>query len=164
MHSIFLSCHNNLEIYETLYYHRNKLNIVKQQFHGLFEQRFEFSQDIWNHLNWKVTPRHFDIASMNRSIFRPSPRPNTSNLERLATMSPAARRLATSRLKLVGNLPSKSFCSPSPGVRWNTPRTPSGIQTPKLNLGIRKAGTSDNLTDDLLNINLPKRKQAADFF
>lgn len=76
-------------------------------------------------------------------------------------MSPAAKRLATSRLKLPLSSP---LLSPSPNLRKKTPRTPSRAVTPKLNLGIRKAATGDNLTDDLLNINVPKRNKAADFF
>lgn len=73
-------------------------------------------------------------------------------------MSPAARRLATSRLKLG----SPSTISPSPSPIRKTPGTPRQT-TPKLNLGIKKAA-ADNLTDDLLKINVPKRNKAADFF
>lgn len=74
-------------------------------------------------------------------------------------MSPAARRLATSRLKF-GSSPAA--ISPSPSPIRKAPSTPRQT-TPKLNLGIKKAAT-DNLTDDLLKINVPKRNKASDFF
>ncbi|KAF5290102.1 hypothetical protein FQA39_LY14883 [Lamprigera yunnana] len=105
----------------------------------------------------KVSERHRD-QKKKRFIVQ-SPRPNSSSIDRLATMSPAARRLATSRLKL-GDLRT---LSPSPIQRLRTPGTPRRIHTPKLNLGIKKA-VNDNLTDDLLNINVPKRQKASDFF
>lgn len=82
-------------------------------------------------------------------------------MDRLATMSPAARRLATAHLKL--GSPAPGSISPSPSPRRKTPGTPLRQTTPKLNLGIKKA-TADNLTDDLLKINVPKRNKAADFF
>lgn len=91
------------------------------------------------------------IDAARKRFTTPSPR----SLDRLATMSPAARRLATSKLRL-----GSDFMTPSP--RSKTPMTPKRSVTPKLNLGIRKV--DDNLTDDLLKINVPKRHKAADFF
>lgn len=80
-------------------------------------------------------------------------------------MSPAARKLATTKLRLLyspSGITSRPTYSPSPLQRRKTPRTPRAAITPKLNLGIRKP--ADNLTDDLLKINLPKRQKASDFF
>ncbi|XP_063923443.1 splicing factor ESS-2 homolog [Zophobas morio] len=97
------------------------------------------------------------IDAARRRFATPSPRALNS-AERLATMSPAARRLATSKLGLGTDL----GLSYSPSPRAKTPSTPKRVVTPKLNLGIRKV--DDNLTDDLLKINVPKRQKAADFF
>ncbi|KAB0791452.1 hypothetical protein PPYR_03252 [Photinus pyralis] len=113
----------------------------------------------------KVGERHRDqkkkaMDAARRHFASPSPRPNTSTIDRLATMSPAARRLATSKLKL-GDF--TSTYSPSPADRRNAPSTPRRILTPKLNLGIKKA-PNDNLTDDLLNISVQKRQKASDYF
>ncbi|KAL1502805.1 hypothetical protein ABEB36_007898 [Hypothenemus hampei] len=97
----------------------------------------------------------------------PSPgRPNSSAIDRLATMSPAARKLAASHLKIsTAFSPSSrsSLVSPSP-KRLST--TPKRITTPKLNLGIKKAGEAPKevSTDDLLKISVPNRKKASDFF
>jgi protein DGCR14 len=99
------------------------------------------------------------IDAARRQFASPSPR--VSSVDRLATMSPAAKRLATSKLRLHSDL--RSAYSPSPGI-MKTPNTPKRVVTPKLNLGIRKAGVEDNLTDDLLKINVPKRQKASDFF
>nr|XP_022906456.1 protein DGCR14 homolog [Onthophagus taurus]XP_022906457.1 protein DGCR14 homolog [Onthophagus taurus] len=106
----------------------------------------------------KVGVRHrnekkkaIDVA--RRQLSSPSPRISTS--ERLATMSPAAQKLASSRLKL-----NYSPMTPR-GKTLKTPRTPGRVLTPKLSLGIKKP---DDLTDDLLKIELPKRQRAADFF
>ncbi|KAK5638194.1 hypothetical protein RI129_012489 [Pyrocoelia pectoralis] len=112
----------------------------------------------------KVGERHRDqkkkaMDAARRQFASPSPQPSTSAIDRWATISPAARRLATSRLKL-GDF-SYTY-SPSP-VRQKAPGTPRRLLTPKLNLGIKKA-PNDNLTDDLLNINVPKRQKASDFF
>ncbi|XP_018329098.1 splicing factor ESS-2 homolog [Agrilus planipennis] len=106
-----------------------------------------------------------DVA--RRQFATPSPKPNTPFSDRLALMSPAARRLATSRLKLGSSEFGSPLTSPSPLGRSITPRrvTPVSIRravTPKINLG--KKRVDDNLTDDLLKINVPKRNRAADFF
>lgn len=102
------------------------------------------------------------ILLLNQLFFRPSPRPNTSTIDRLATMSPAARRLASSRLRL-HNSDLRAAYSPSPVQSAKTPSTPRRVVTPKLNLGIKRA-INDNLTDDLLKINVPRRQRASDFF
>ncbi|GJQ85506.1 putative nuclear protein Es2 [Trypoxylus dichotomus] len=118
----------------------------------------------------KVGVRHRDekkkaMDAARKHFASPSPRPNSSTIDRLATMSPAARKLATTKLRLSyspASLASRSAYSPSPFRRSKTPGTPRRAITPKLNLGIRKP--ADNLTDDLLKIDLPKRQKAADFF
>ncbi|XP_050300399.1 splicing factor ESS-2 homolog [Anthonomus grandis grandis] len=115
------------------------------------------------------------LDAQRRQFSTPSPRPNTSTIERLATMSPAARKLATSHLKIPATGLSVPRVSPSPhrtaktpnlGVKTPTPKrivTPKRGVTPKLDLGIRIA-EKEVSTDDLLNISLPSRKAAADFF
>lgn len=99
--------------------------------------------------------------------------------DRLASMSPAAQRLATSHLKLSGKIgasPSPRFGSrspfPSPSPRGSTPQaswpsgpkpaTPSKAKRKDVQTGEDKKKT---ITDDLLQINLPKRRlKASDFF
>lgn len=101
---------------------------------------------------------------MNVISFRPSPRIHTSTTERLATMSPAAQRLAASKLRQNhGDSSLRASYSPSPVRRSKTPTTPKRAITPKLNLGIKRS-MDDNLTDDLLKIHVPKRNKASDFF
>ncbi|KAJ8939718.1 hypothetical protein NQ314_011004 [Rhamnusium bicolor] len=106
-----------------------------------------------------------NIDAQRRQLASPSPRPNTSAIDRLATMSPAARKLATSRLKLGVNSDLRSVYSPSPLNRKKTPtpvRTPRRVSTPKINVKSKKP--VEVSTDDLLKINFPKRQKASDFF
>lgn len=108
----------------------------------------------------KASERHRDkkrkaIDAARKHFASPSPRPHSSKIDRLSSMSPAAQRLASSRLRI--GLDSTN----SPLLR--TPKTPQRTpQTPKMNLGIRKV--DDISTDDLLKINVPKRQSAAEFF
>ncbi|XP_066261432.1 splicing factor ESS-2 homolog [Euwallacea similis] len=113
------------------------------------------------------------VDAQRRQFTTPSPRPYTSTTDRLATMSPAARKLASSHLKLStsGVLNSGAFPSPlrNVGVLAKTPTpkrlvTPKRVETPKLYLGIRKSGEKEVSTDDLLKIKVPNRKKAAEFF
>ncbi|KAJ8917401.1 hypothetical protein NQ315_002425 [Exocentrus adspersus] len=104
-----------------------------------------------------------NIEAQRRQLASPSPRPNTSAIDRLATMSPAARKLATSRLKLGVNSNLRSVYSPSPLARLKTPtpvRSPKRLSTPK----VKARKPVEVSTDDLLKINLPKRHKASDFF
>ncbi|XP_073948442.1 ess-2 splicing factor homolog [Choristoneura fumiferana] len=99
---------------------------------------------------------------------KPTPTPNfRSNTERLASMSPAARLLATKhllspRLKLTPN--DVGILHAATPKRAPTPRRPL-VATPKKPAAI-DSGTENNLTDNLLQINVEKRarKKAQDFF
>lgn len=108
------------------------------------------------------------MEAARRNIASPHIR---SSLDRLATMSPAAKRLASARLGI-----HDSLITPSP--RRSTP-TPKSLRkaTPSPLLIRRKVPTTANvntysvnsdeqlkslLTDDLLKI--PDRKKASDFF
>ncbi|GLV36839.1 Es2 [Carabus blaptoides fortunei] len=115
----------------------------------------------------KAGERHRDrkqkaIQAARKQFATPSPRPNTS-IERLESMSPAARRLATSRLGISNatDLGLRASYSPSPKSRPRTPLTPRKPSTPRIG---GKITLGNNLTDNLLNISLPKRQKAADFF
>ncbi|KAF7281586.1 hypothetical protein GWI33_004507 [Rhynchophorus ferrugineus] len=110
------------------------------------------------------------LDAQRKQFSSPSPRPNSSSIDRLATMSPAAKKLASSHLKLSVNsdlLRTTYSASPS-GFKTpvGTPKTPTPKRsmTPKINLGIKKAETKEVSTDDLLKISLPSRKKASDFF
>lgn len=98
-------------------------------------------------------------------LYSPSPR---STIDRLSTMSPAARRLATQKLRISS--------TPSPR-RTPSSRTPFvGIRTPNMSRAIvpakeasQKSETNTTriqgpvLTDNLLNLP-PQRQRASDFF
>ncbi|CAG9770880.1 unnamed protein product [Ceutorhynchus assimilis] len=109
------------------------------------------------------------LDAQRKQFSTPSPRPYTSSIDRLATMSPAARKLATTHMRI----PSSRLLTPSPSP-YRTPkltsktptpkRTPKRVSTPKIDLGIKKVGGKEVSTDDLLKINLPSRKKASDFF
>lgn len=111
----------------------------------------------------KAGERHRDrklkaIQAARRQLKTPSPSP--SSLRRLESMSPAARRLATAKLKDLG---LRASYSPSPLSRRSTPATPivhrpSTPKTPKI------IQANKHLTDNLLQINVSKRKKASDFF
>ncbi|XP_046386530.1 splicing factor ESS-2 homolog isoform X2 [Ischnura elegans] len=109
----------------------------------------------------------------------PSPRrPGSGSLERLNSMSPAARRLASSQLGRLGTDHAlRASYSPSPRQRSGTPGTPSILPSPssktprqrtntpgggKRSLASVKGKDVTHLTDNLLN--LPKRPRASDFF
>lgn len=105
------------------------------------------------------------IETARRNIASPQIR---STLDRLATMSPAAKRLASSRIgirdtlltpspKSTASRTSSKSMTPSPLVRRKTP-----ARTPKVNATSSKS----HLTDDLLRIpSLGKdRSKASDYF
>lgn len=118
----------------------------------------------------KANEQHRDrknkaLEVARRSFATPSPR-SQSKLERLATMSPAARRLATQKLKIIATpSPRRSITrTPTIGVK-----TPNRISRQNEKTPTRKSLSEDKnksqeivLTDNLLN--LPSRNRAADFF
>nr|XP_023016470.1 protein DGCR14 homolog [Leptinotarsa decemlineata] len=109
------------------------------------------------------TPFRLDGSDTPLPSFRPSPRLHTSTIDRLATMSPAARKLATVKLKLGVNSDFRSAYTPSPMTRRKTPLpSPRRASTPLVN--IRHKKPTEVSTDDLLKLQLPKRKKASDFF
>jgi hypothetical protein len=128
------------------------------------------------HKLWNCTYSWF-IAFYNNINFRfgrPSPHPGSgTSLDRLNSMSPAARRLASTQLRrrIGSDLALQASYSPSPhSIRSGqaSPHlTPSVAKTPtpgkngsmKRN---RLATPNLNITDNLLN--LPKRPRDSDFF
>ncbi|KAJ8678495.1 hypothetical protein QAD02_014282 [Eretmocerus hayati] len=100
------------------------------------------------------------LNAARRSLTTPSPR---SAMDRLSTMSPAARRLATQKLRIPLSPSVNTSCAQSPLLRAKTPFSPR-INTPKINLQQARSSlkTQPVLTDNLLN--LPQRQRAADFF
>uniref|UniRef100_A0A1B0ESK8 Protein DGCR14 n=2 Tax=Lutzomyia longipalpis TaxID=7200 RepID=A0A1B0ESK8_LUTLO len=107
------------------------------------------------------------IEAARRNIASPYGR---SAMERLASMSPAAKRLASSRFGLTPSPARKGTptprishhkATPSPLIRKKTPRP-----SPKASQSSSKSPEEQILTDDLLNIptNIKKRTKAADFF
>lgn len=112
------------------------------------------------------------LSNVNFCIVRPSPHPRsgTTSLDRLNSMSPAARRLASTQLRrrIGSDLALLASYSPSPrhSTRNGHP-SPHFANTPtpgKNSSGrIKRVATPNlNITDNLLN--LPKRPRAADFF
>jgi protein DGCR14 len=112
--------------------------------------------------------------NINFCFARPSPHPGSgTSLDRLNSMSPAARRLASSQLRrrIGSDLALQASYSPSPhSVR-------SGQASPSLTPSLAKTPTPGkigrmkknrlstpnlNITDNLLN--LPTRPRASDFF
>ncbi|XP_064536873.1 splicing factor ESS-2 homolog [Drosophila montana] len=91
-----------------------------------------------------------------------------SSMERLASMSPAARRLATSKLGLRTHTP---LMTPSPAMRKRK-ITPNMVRTTPSSTGKHTPAkgtatpidTGSTLTDDLLKIPAKIRSAAADFF
>lgn len=125
----------------------------------------------------KAGERHRDrkkkaLLAAQRQLASPSPSRSGSTLDRLHSMSPAAQRLASAKLKRIGSDRSLT-ASYSPFRR--TPlmsTTPSPAKTPRISTPVSSKTTLkvltpkrtpvQNITDNLLN--LPKRPRAADFF
>lgn len=120
----------------------------------------------------KAGERHRDrknkaLEAARRSLATPSPR---STIDRLSTMSPAARRLATQKLR-ISNTPSprRIPSSRTPSVRGiRTPNTPHAnvlakeITSQKSEINATRI-QGPVLTDNLLNLP-PQRQRASDFF
>ncbi|KYN03536.1 Protein DGCR14 like protein [Cyphomyrmex costatus] len=107
------------------------------------------------------------LEAARRSLATPSPR---STIDRLSTMSPAARRLATQRLRVL-NTPSPRRTPLSRTSSVGGIKTPN---TPRANVSVKeitsqKSETNSTriqgpvLTDNLLNLP-PQRQRASDFF
>lgn len=114
---------------------------------------------------------------INLYCFRPSPRIATgSTIDRLSSMSPAAQRLATTHLKchLSRTVSPSPKLTPksTPGRRtpFSKSATPGILRrrpdTPSISSNGDERKSKKNLTDDLLQINLPTRNRlkASDFF
>ncbi|XP_052901720.1 splicing factor ESS-2 homolog isoform X2 [Anopheles moucheti] len=124
------------------------------------------------------------IEAARRNIASPSVR---SSFDRLASMSPAARRLATNKLGFLGTpnplaSPVGSSGLRTPVMRLGSGRISSGSnnkprnvtpspraivrrKTPLVGANVASKGASTDLTDDLLDIPTGgKRTKAADFF
>lgn len=117
----------------------------------------------------KAGERHRDrknkaLEAARKSLATPSPR---STIDRLSTMSPAARRFATQKLRIATTPTPRRTSSRTPSIGIRTPSTPR-INTPS-KLGICQISESSTrsqglvLTDNLLNLP-PQRQRAADFF
>lgn len=98
--------------------------------------------------------------------YRPSPR---STIDRLSTMSPAARRLATQKLRIASTpSPRRALSSRTPSIGVRTPGTPRITTPSKSENRVESENSSTRcqgpvLTDNLLNLPL-QRQRAADFF
>ncbi|XP_011064259.1 PREDICTED: protein DGCR14 homolog [Acromyrmex echinatior] len=120
----------------------------------------------------KAGERHRDrknkaLEAARRSLATPSPR---STIDRLSTMSPAARRLATQKLR-ISNTPSprRTPSSRTPSVGGiRTPNTPRANVLAKEIISQKSEINATRiqgpvLTDNLLNLP-PQRQRASDFF
>ncbi|XP_015187128.1 PREDICTED: protein DGCR14 homolog isoform X1 [Polistes dominula] len=121
----------------------------------------------------KAGERHRDrknkaLEAARKSLATPSPR---STIDRLSTMSPAARRLATQKLRIAHTpSPRRVSSSRTPSIGIRTPTTPRANTPLKRDTDSseRSNGTSQRsqgpvLTDNLLNLP-PQRQRASDFF
>lgn len=118
----------------------------------------------------KAGERHRDrknkaLEAARKSLATPSPR---STMDRLSTMSPAARRLATQKLRIATTpSPRRISASRTPSIGIRTPGTPR-VNTPSKPRTHSEAENTTRpqgpvLTDNLLNLP-PQRQRASDFF
>lgn len=78
-------------------------------------------------------------------------------------MSPAARRLATQKLRIVGTPSPRRTLLRSPSIGVKTHRaTPNQTSLKEVHLDSTSKSKDTILTDNLLN--LPQRQRASDFF
>lgn len=108
------------------------------------------------------------LEAARKSLATPSPRP-LSTMDRLSMMSPAARRLATQKLKSTWVPTPQRTRSRTPSIGVRTPRTPR-TNTPAADANSENSASDNSpqphgpvLTDNLLNLPL-QRHRAADFF
>jgi protein DGCR14 len=111
-------------------------------------------------------------ASISGFFFRKTPRfGSVRSAERLGTMSPAARRLATNKLgiRIGTDKALKASYTPSPGRIAKTPtRTPKLVRTAteKKTASAADIAVTSSITDNLLDLSssAKPRPSAADFF
>ncbi|XP_039284045.1 splicing factor ESS-2 homolog [Nilaparvata lugens] len=114
------------------------------------------------------------LQAAKKHLSSPAFSPN-SGLDRLNSMSPAARRLASSQLKRLGSADlalqasySPMRASPLSGASVMSPlrrRASPYVASPSLFAApSTSSGSGPTLTDNLLQLNLPKRPKAADYF
>ncbi|XP_017756288.1 PREDICTED: uncharacterized protein LOC108548033 [Eufriesea mexicana] len=119
----------------------------------------------------KAGERHRDrknkaLEAARKSLATPSPR---STMDRLSTMSPAARRLATQKLRIASTpTPRRTSSLRTPLIGIRTPSTPQINTASKSENHLELKNNSTRcqgpvLTDNLLNLPL-QRQRAADFF
>lgn len=121
----------------------------------------------------KAGERHRDrknkaLEAARKSLATPSPR---STIDRLSTMSPAARRLATQKLRISSTpSPRRTPLSRTPSVGIRTPNTPrANVLAKETSSTSQKSEINATriqgpvLTDNLLNLP-PQRQRASDFF
>ncbi|XP_024885742.1 splicing factor ESS-2 homolog [Temnothorax curvispinosus] len=121
----------------------------------------------------KAGERHRDrknkaLEAARKSLATPSPR---STIDRLSTMSPAARRLATQKLRISSTpSPRRTPSARTPSVGIKTPNAaPRAIDPDDKEATCQKSETNATriqgpvLTDNLLNLPL-QRQRASDFF
>ncbi|VVC92594.1 unnamed protein product [Leptidea sinapis] len=115
----------------------------------------------------RVAKRRRPTTPLRRST---TPQSFRTNTERLASMSPAARKLAAKhllspRLKLTPNDMGISHPTPKQATPRLTPRPPL-VATPKTADAGNIAAEKNNITDNLLQISVAKRTRlkAQDFF
>ncbi|XP_059622881.1 splicing factor ESS-2 homolog [Phlebotomus argentipes] len=102
------------------------------------------------------------MEAARRNIASPHGR---STMERLASMSPAAKRLASSRFGITPSPNRKSAATPRLSQHKATPSPLIRKKTPRISATKAKSPEKQILTDDLLNIPANvKRTKAADFF
>ncbi|XP_071641927.1 splicing factor ESS-2 homolog [Temnothorax longispinosus] len=125
------------------------------------------------HVAEKAGERHRDrknkaLEAARKSLATSSPR---STIDRLSTMSPAARKLATQKLRISSTpSPRRTPSSRTPSMGIKTPNAaPRAIDPDDKEATCQKSETNATriqgpvLTDNLLNL-FPQRQRASDFF
>lgn len=120
----------------------------------------------------KLESRHRGKKQKNKGLdkshsnFGASPK---TSFDRINSMSPAARNLATTKLGIakIGDASLRASYSPSPRILASpalsrTARTPNLTPTPSSSRAATPKSSAASLTDDLLT--LPPRPKASDFF
>nr|CAD7439003.1 unnamed protein product [Timema bartmani] len=116
----------------------------------------------------KASERHRDrkmkaLEAARKQLGTPSPGPRSAaSMDRLNSMSPAARRLLH-RLGSDYSLQASSGSTPTP--KQLHPSTPKSIRSKMCDFRKRAPTPNLNITDNLLNLpSVPRRPKASDFF